>query len=446
MKITNWGKYPQVEAAVQPYRPGFVFGDEGGWIPRGMGRCYGDSALAARIVSSDRMNRFLAFDPATGQLTCEAGVTFADIIDVFLPRGWFPPVTPGTKFVSMGGALASDVHGKNHHKEGSFADHVLSFDLLTADGSVRRCSRDTHPALFQATAGGMGLTGLILSLTLQLRPVESSAIRMASIKARNLAEILDLFDASGEATYTVAWIDCLSRGNSLGRSILMQGEHATRDELPADRQATPFRPARRGSLTVPFDLPPFVLNNTSIRLFNQLYYHKQRARTVQRLVEYDPFFYPLDVIHHWNRIYGRRGFTQYQLVVPRAAGQQALPHILREIVGAGFGSFLSVLKLFGPQGSGLLSFPMEGYTLTLDFPITRRLFPFLDHLDHLVADYGGRVYLTKDVRLPAAMMARMYPRLPEFRAVLAQLDPDRRVRSLQSERLALHPRKLAEVL
>ncbi|MDX2286493.1 MAG: FAD-binding oxidoreductase [Bacteroidia bacterium] len=435
MKVSNWGNYPSVDVPMLDYRPGRPMPDDpGGWIARGMGRCYGDSALGSTIVSALKRDRILAFDPETGLIACEPGVTYADLIRVFAPRGWFPPVTPGTKFVSMGGALASDVHGKNHHVDGSVSRHVESFRLLTGAGEVLDCSRQQHPEVFDATMGGMGLTGFILDLTLRLKPIETTAIRLESIKARNLEEIFGLFDAFGQSTYSVAWIDTLASGRALGRSILMTGEHARRAELPAG--AEPLALPRSRSLSVPVHLPAFTLNRLSIGAFNTLYYAKQLRRVQTGLSSYEPFFYPLDAIHHWNRIYGRRGFTQYQFVVPKAAGQAAIREALNTVREAGFGSFLSVLKLFGPQ-AGMMAFPMEGYTLTLDFPISRRLFPMLDRLDALVAGYGGRVYLTKDVRLGPEMLARMYPRLPEFKAIVHRLDPEGRIRSLQSDRLKI---------
>ena len=437
MKVSNWGNYPVIDAPVRAWQPGDVLNGaaNGSWIPRGMGRCYGDSSLGSLMLSTGRMNRFLAFDEATGRLTCEAGVTFADLIEWFLPRGWFPPVTPGTKFVSLGGALASNVHGKNHHGEGAISRHVEAFTLLTAQGERLHCSRDQHPEIFLATIGGMGLTGLIETITLRLRRVESAWIQQQSIKARNLHEILALFDAHEKATYSVAWIDCLTGGRQRGRSILMVGEHAPGPAAPGPN---PLAIARQMPLTVPFFLPGFSLNRYTIGLFNTLYYHKQRRQQVTGLSTYDTYFYPLDFIHHWNRIYGRRGFTQYQFVVPRAAGAEALPLILDRIRSAGWGSFLAVLKQFGPADEGYLSFPMPGYTLALDFPLSQGLFPFLEELDAIVASFGGRVYLTKDVRLKPDMLHRMYPGLDTFRAVLRDLDPEGRVQSLQSRRLGVH--------
>lgn len=434
-RITSWGKYPVVEGQVRtdlqdldPEQP---------WIPRGLGRSYGDSALAPAVLSSQRYRRMLQFDPDAGILTCEAGVTYADLLTTFVPRGWFPPVTPGTKFVTLGGAIASDVHGKNHHKEGSITDHVLRLQLRLPEGTSVQVSREQSPELFWATVGGMGLTGFIESVTLQLKSIETAAIRQENIKAPNLETILALFDEFETTTYSVAWIDTLARGKHLGRSILMKGEHASLADVAGSCwEKQPLQLPKKRPLTVPFDFPSFVLNPLTVGAFNWLYYHKQFQRVQQGLQDYDSFFYPLDFIHHWNRIYGRKGFTQYQFVVPRSEGPEAIREVLHFLQRTGLASFLSVLKLLGP-GSGYLSFPMEGYTLTLDFPIKESLFPKLDQLDEMVAGWGGRIYLTKDVRVNRDMLARTYPNLSKFLEVRKTIDPQRTLRSLQAERLQL---------
>ena len=435
MKYSNWSNYPVIEAAENRYVPK-VYPNGTSWIPRGMGRCYGDASLGTQMISSANLNRLLDFDPISGALSCESGVTFEDLLETFVPQGWFPPVTPGTKFVSLGGAIASDVHGKNHHVEGSISRHVSSFDLLLPSGKEVRCSREQQPELFEATFGGMGLTGMVLRLTLQLKRIETAYIQGTSLKARNLTEILELFDEFESATYSVAWIDCVAGGKKLGRSILHKGEHASLDQLPLPQQKTPLHPKAPKKRTVPVYLPNFTLNPLSIKAFNRAYYHKQFSQTSTFLKSYEPFFYPLDAIHHWNRIYGRRGFIQYQFVIPREAGKKGLEEILKKISKQGQGSFLAVLKLFGPQ-SGMMSFPMEGYTLALDFPVSQKLFPFLDELDHQVADYGGRVYLSKDARLSPEMLRNMYPNLGEFQRILQSIDPKGKMESLLSQRLQI---------
>lgn len=442
MKISNWGNYPVIEAkSCAPNEQNAVYKaikGEKNWVARGMGRCYGDSSLAETSISSLKMNRFLAFDTAKGILTCEAGVTFEDILETFVPKGWFPPVTPGTKFVSMGGAVASDVHGKNHHIEGSFSQHTLSFALMLASGEIITCSRQENTDIFWATFGGMGLTGIILQVTLRLKKIETSYIKVESIKAKNLEEILSLLLDFEHATYTVAWIDCTTSGSNMGRSILMKGEHASLEQLKNTKYAAnPLAIPQKLKLNVPFYFPSFALNNLTVGAFNFAYYNKQFSKEISLIQDYDSFFYPLDAIHHWNRIYGKRGFTQYQFVIPKTAGYEGMKKIMEIVVKAGIASFLAVLKTFGKQ-DGLLSFPMEGYTLTLDFPISPQLFPILDSLDEIVSSYGGRIYLTKDVRVSAEMFAKMYPKLPEFQAILQKIDPQGAIQSLQSKRLNIN--------
>lgn len=435
--ISNWGKYPVVKGPEQTDISLLSSKQSASWIPRGMGRCYGDSSLGEQMISSRGLTRMLAFNEITGVLTCESGVTYEDLLTTFLPRGWFPPVTPGTKFVSMGGALASDVHGKNHHSEGSISDHVLSFDLLLPGGELIICTRELQPELFYATVGGMGLTGMILRLTLQMKRIETSAIKYEYVKARNLEEILPLFDEFSQATYSMAWIDTLAGGKKLGRSILMKGEHASLEEVKGSTwEKDPLAFPKKLPLIVPFNFPSFVLNPLTMNAFNFLYYNKQRSKVKSGLTDYDSFFYPLDSIHHWNRIYGKRGFTQYQFVVPTEAGSEAISAVLKHMRKHRMGSFLSVLKLLGPS-SGHLSFPMEGFTLTLDFPISKKLFPFLDELDEMVKGWNGRVYLTKDVRMTADMLKDTYPGLSQFLKVKDRIDPERIVKSLQSDRLGI---------
>ncbi|MEM6348969.1 MAG: FAD-binding oxidoreductase [Bacteroidota bacterium] len=436
MKISNWGNYPIVDAEVQStfrLNNGCLQG-----IPRGMGRCYGDAALSPKILSTPKANRLLNFDAATGILTAEAGLSIAELLPIIIPQGWFLPVTPGTKFVSLGGAVAADVHGKNHHSEGSIAAYLLGLTLLLPSGERLVCSSSDNREIFHATIGGMGLTGLILDVSLQLKAIETSAITQDSYKARNLTELLELLDRYEPSTYNVAWIDCITKGKSEGRSLLMVGEHATKTQIEQHKWAKDLlQVPKKARISVPFPLPGFTLNKFTIGAFNTLYYHKQRRSHVASITDYDTFFYPLDFIHHWNRIYGKRGFTQYQLVIPREAGKEGLLKVLHKARAAGFGSFLAVLKLLGPSSDGILSFPMEGYTLTLDFPITKRLFPLLNELDAIVVDHGGRVYLAKDVRLGAETFRKMYPRWEEFVKIRQKLDPQGLMHSLQSQRLEI---------
>lgn len=434
--VSGWGRFPRVEAVWRELRhideARDIVARNASLIARGNGRSYGDAALnRSCILSTRRSDRILAFDRGTGRITAESGLLLADLIAFALPYGFFPPVVPGTKFVTLGGMIASDVHGKSHHKAGSFGCHVDEFLLLTADGSARRCVRGSKDGLFEATCGGMGLTGLILEATLRLMPVETASIRQETVQAANLEEAIALCDESVAWTYSVAWIDCLGSGDRLGRALIHRGEHA-RAVAPG---ATPRLPPQRRSRRVPCDLPRAALNPLVVRAFNGLHY--RRAKIGMATVDYERFFFPLDGVLDWNRCYGRSGFTQYQCVVPRLAGAAALAAILRRVSAAGEGSFLAVLKQFGAEGEGLLSFPMEGFTLALDFPLRAGTLALLDELDAIVADHGGRLYLAKDARAGAAMMRRTYPRLDRFKAVRAAADPGRKFASLQSRRLDL---------
>lgn len=442
MLTTGWGRYPSIEAQWRTFDSENELrkileslDPANAAIARGLGRSYGDSSLSENVLSTRRLNRFISFDDATGELVCESGVSLAEILEVFVPRGWFLPVTPGTKFVTVGGAIASDVHGKNHHKEGSFSNHVKWLDVLLADGSVVRCSRTQNTELFLATCAGYGLTGIVLRAALRLKKIETAYLRQKIVKAKNLEEALSAFDEYSGWTYSVAWIDCLSRGAKLGRSVLMAGEHATGEEMKGTQDPLKLKPGRK--LRVPLDFPSFVLSTATVRAFNFAYYAKATNSQNEALISYEPYFYPLDGIHNWNRIYGKRGFVQYQFVIPKEAGREGLTKILQRIAAAGRGSFLAVLKLFGKEDAPYLSFAKEGYTLALDFPVTPNLLEELTELDAMVQGFGGRIYPTKDARMGSAMMESGYPKLAKFRSVREIVDPRRRFSSLQSRRLGL---------
>lgn len=441
MQVTNWGNYPKIEAEFKSFYTEAelksILKSSEECIARGLGRCYGDSALSSTIVSTTRFNHMLSFDEETGLLECESGVSLEEILDVFVPRGWFLPVTPGTKFVTVGGAIASDVHGKNHHVSGSFSNQIVSMDVMTSDGKVHTCTKRKNKDLFRATCGGMGLTGVVLRASFHLIPVESAYIRQETIKAKNLDEIMEIFEDSVDWTYSVAWIDCLASGENQGRSIMMRGEHAAREELnTADKKEKPLTLPEKRKLNVPFNFPSFALNTWSVKAFNELYYRKAPAGKTASVIGYDSFFYPLDAIHNWNRIYGKRGFTQYQFVLPKEKSKEGLKRILDVIASSGQGSFLAVLKLFGKQDD-LISFPKEGYTLALDFPITPTLFELFKELDRLVLEFDGRLYLTKDVRMDAAMMEAGYEHLEQFKTIKEKMDTRSLFHSLQSKRVGL---------
>jgi decaprenylphospho-beta-D-ribofuranose 2-oxidase len=404
-------------------------------LPRGLGRAYGDAAVPASpeglVIETARADRILDFDPASGLLTCEAGLSLAEIVRVFLPRGWFPPVTPGTKFVTVGGCVASDVHGKNHHRDGSFGEFVEQVRLYTADGRLVACGPHVERELFLATVGGMGLTGLIVEMTFQLRRVESPWIVLDARSVGGLDEMLDGLQASSrDWTYTVGWIDCLARGGALGRGVLMRGRHALRGET-TDR---PPRPRR--ALRVPWDAPEWLLNPMFMRLFNRLYHARHGAIREPRLVSCERFFYPLDALHDWNRLYGARGFLQYQCAMPHSAGTAPVRALLEKLAARGAASFLAVIKDFGPGSEACLSFPLAGTTLSLDLPYRGRATEELVHeLNAGVIRAGGRVYLAKDAVTRAADFALMMPRLDQWKASRDRWDPLRRFRSAQSVRL-----------
>lgn len=400
-KITNWGNFPVVEKEIKSEDSlqkikDFVLSHKE-VIARGNGRCYGDASLGENIFSTKRLNKFIGFDKIEGVLECEAGVLLSDILEISVPQGYFLNVTPGTKFVSVGGAIASDVHGKNHHSEGCFSEYVLEFKLMKENAEVITCSREENTEDFWATVGGMGLTGIILSAKIKLKNIETAYIRQESIKADNLDEIFQLFEESEGWLYNVAWIDCLQKGENIGRSILMRGYHALREELPPKLHKNPLKNPRKIMPTIPFYFPSWVLNSFTIKIFNWLYYNKQTKKSVEGFVHYEPFFYPLDVINEWNKIYGKKGFIQYQMVIPKEKGKEGMRKILETIADSGNGSFLAVLKLFGKNNpKSYNSFPMEGYTLALDFKVNDKLKYLVEELDKIVEEFGGRIYLTKD--------------------------------------------------
>ena len=435
MILSGWGRYPRLECATVTARGEAEVREavtaHSSLIARGAGRAYGDAALnrdATLLMTGS--NRMLEFDPVTGRLICEAGVMLSDIVELFMPRGWFPPVTPGTKFVTVGGMVACDVHGKNHHSQGSFGAHVEHFDLMLASGEVVCCSPNANSGLFAATLGGMGLTGVILRAAFRLRPIASPYIFQRTIRAPDLDSAMQIFEANRAWTYSVAWLDCLAKGARLGRSVIYLGEHATRDEA-ADRPP----PSPRSRIAVPFDLPRLVLNRYSVGAHNL--YRYAATRCGDSIVAAEPYFYPLDALTAWNRIYGRTGFLQHQCVLPLPVAREGLKRMLARIAARGTGSFLAVLKPMGAAGAGWLSFPMPGYTLALDFAANRANLDLLRDLDEIVADCGGRLYLAKDARADAGLVARGYPNLERFAALRNEMDPTRRFRSALSDRLNL---------
>ncbi|MGX1271919.1 FAD-binding protein [Streptomyces phaeoluteigriseus] len=430
VSVTGWGRTaPSTARLIRPrtYEEAVTaVRDSGtrGSIPRGLGRAYGDAAQNAggAVLDMTGLDRVHVIDVAGGSVLCDAGVSLHHLMEVLLPLGWFVPVTPGTRYVTVGGAIGADIHGKNHHVSGSFSRHVVSLELLTADGTVRTVRPGT--ALFDATAGGMGLTGVILTATVRLQPVDTTLMCVDTERATDLDDLMARLTATDHRyRYSVAWIDLLARGAATGRAVLTRGDHAPLAALPARARSAPlsFRPARLPA--APAYVPEGLLTRRTVGLFNELWYRRApRARTgeLQRL---SAFFHPLDGVPHWNRVYGRGGFVQYQFVVGHGR-EETLRRIVGRIARRRCPSFLAVLKRFGEADPGWLSFPVPGWTLALDIPANLPgLGAFLDELDAEVAAAGGRVYLAKDSRLRPDLLAAMYPRLEDFRALRAELDP-----------------------
>lgn len=413
-RYESWGRYPKANQTVltahSPSANLPLPNDSRSVLPFGLGRSYGDSCLNDKNIVLDTrpLSCFISFDEQSGILRAEAGVSLAEILEIFVPRGWFLPVSPGTKFVTLGGAVANDIHGKNHHRAGTFGNHVTSFGLRRSNGEYLTCSPTEHIDLFRATIGGLGLTGLIVWVEIRLIRISSSYLDTRNIKFGNLDEFLAISHETDPLfEYSVAWVDCIADGSSMGRGIFMAGNFA---------QSEPSRKHRSMRLSVPCDAPSFVLNPLSMKLFNTVYYNLQRAKTVDARTPYEPFFYPLDSVLHWNRIYGKRGFFQYQLVVPFDNDGAGLKEIFTHISRSRRASFLAVLKTFGDiESPGLLSFPRRGVTLALDFPNDGEpTFKLMEDLDRIVAEAGGALYPAKDARMSRSLFEQSFPLLGEF--------------------------------
>jgi FAD/FMN-containing dehydrogenase len=432
-RLAGWGRVPVVPGR-EVRSENLLSVVNGQPLTRGLGRSYGDSSLPAagdlEVISTTRADRILSFDPETGVLIGEAGVTLHDLYRLFLPRGWFVPVTPGTQFVTLGGMVASDVHGKNHHRDGSFGAHVTALKVRVADGRVLTCSPTVERDLFRATVGGMGLTGHIFEVAFSMVRVASPWLWTESVRMRDIDEfVAELQAASAEWPMTVGWIDCLSGGQRLGRGILIKARWAEPHEAP--RQP----PRLRRRLTIPFNFPSFVLGPLTIRAFNALKYLGHTPRVRRRIVHPESYFYPLDGLRNWNRMYGRQGLTQHQCVLPHEAGPAAARRFLEVLVAHGGASFLCVIKDCGPEGVGLLSFPRPGISIALDIAVRANTPTLIHALNECVLKEGGRIYLAKDAFTSAAHYRAMDGRLDEFLRVRRQWDPEGRLRSAQSTRL-----------
>ena len=443
--LSGWGRHPRMASTVlRPARPAEVpacLARPGHIIARGSGRAYGDAALGLDTsLHTAALDHVISFDPRSGRLHAEAGLRLIDLIPIILPHGWFPPVVPGTRYPSLGGMIAADIHGKNHHRDGSFGAHVEALRLLTASGDIL----DITPAdtdIFRATIGGMGLTGIILSATIRLAHVETGLIRQTTCVAHSLAEAIAGLDAADSAHYSVAWIDCSTKGPDMGRALIYLGEHATAAEAGEPTATHSRTVTNRPPIALPFDAPGFALNRHSIKAFNQLYFRRGAKKAgAPFLIDHVPYFFPLDAIADWNRVYGKRGFVQHQCVLPPDTAADALAALMQEVTARGLASPLAVLKKFGtasPPTTGMLSFPMPGYTLALDFALSPDLSPFLARLDAIVAQARGRLYLAKDSCQPRSLFEAGYPELEAFRTLRHRLDPQGKFASHQSRRLGL---------
>lgn len=407
-------------------------------VPRGLGRSYGDSAQLSggTAIDMNRLDRITSFDPATGVVDVEAGVSLDHLMRVLVPQGWFVPVTPGTRFVTVGGAIASDVHGKNHHHVGTFGQHLIDLTIVTGDGELRTVSSQVMPELFWATLGGMGLTGVVVAAKLAMMPIESAKIMATAVRAANLDALMETMRETDKVTkYSVAWVDCLAHGRNFGRGILMYGDHASAAQVGRRRDRWDFGAPQPAQF--PLDLPTGVLNRFSVKAFNELWYRKAPKTAHPHLDSIPAFFHPLDAIGSWNRVYGSGGFIQYQFVVPDEH-PQVVRSAIKAISDVGGASFLAVLKRFGPANQGPMSFPATGWTLALDIPARLAgLGATLDRLDGEVAEVGGRIYLSKDARLRPELLAVMYPRLGDWQQVRASFDPRHRFNSDMAIRLGM---------
>ncbi len=414
----SWGRYPLYGAKLIPLSwqsdyPEVLAQNNrlpGGALAVGMGRSYGDSCLLkdGSLLVATGMNRLLDFDPESGLLTAEAGLTLAQLLDFSVPRGYFLPVSPGTKYVTLGGAVANDIHGKNHHVAGTFGKHVTQFELVRSDGTHLRCSPTENPDWYAATIGGLGLTGVITWMQVKLKPIVSRKIDYEGVQFHGVDEFLALTEQYKNVEYTVSWIDCTSTGKNFARGIFMLGDHS---RVPDD-----LKPSKEPKLVFPFDAPGFALNSTTVSLFNTVFFHKQIKPRVRALQDYEPFFYPLDQVLHWNRLYGKSGLLQFQYAIPWEHAREGTIAILGEVAKSGLASFLAVLKAFGDVPSpGMMSFPQPGITLALDFPIKPDVsFALFDRLARMTLEYGGKLYPAKDARMTPAQFQTSYPQWQQF--------------------------------
>lgn len=445
-KISGWGNFPRVTSKIawvkNPTQLNATLVSNENVTARGLGRSYGDQAISSTslVASLPPMNKILSFDESTGILNCQAGLSLNQIIRIFAPRGWFPVINPGTKYVTIGGAIANDIHGKAHHVNGSFVNCVEDFDIMLANGEIVTCSRNHHQDLFYASFGGLGLLGIIIRASIQLKKIETTFFKQKSIKCENIDEMLDAFDQyDHDFDYSVAWVNALIKGENLGKGVLTLGNQAQLKDLPFKLRKEPLLIKPEPKLKVPFYLPDFSLNPFSVKILNRIIAHVQAKPT--SIVHYEKFFFPLDAILHWNRGYGKRGFIQYQFVIPLQNGRENIKKLLSAVSESGCTPFLNVLKKFG-EGQPYLSFPKPGYTFAIDFPVTKKLSAFITKMDQMVLDCGGRIYLGKDAMLTAEMFRKMYPDYQQWLNIKKKYDPQNKFTSSLAERLNLLNRNI----
>jgi FAD/FMN-containing dehydrogenase len=423
----SWGRYPEHKIDIKKFHD-FKFQKNNSFIPFGNGRSYGDSCINDNIIDTKCLDRIISFDIIKGEMIVQSGVLLSSILNCTIKKGWFLGVTPGTKYITIGGAIASDVHGKNHHLDGCFSNYVEWIKIKIPNGETIKCSKIINREFFYATCGGMGLTGIIVEAKIRLKRIKSKNIDQKIIRTKNLKETFDVFESIKNDPYSVAWIDCLVKGNKIGRSIIMSGKFSEDGDL---RYVWPIK------INIPIVFPSFLLNKFSVKLFNWLYYNRLKKDQINNKTDFNSFFFPLDSVLNWNRIYGKNGFTQYQFILPKKNSYIGLKEVLNEIALSGKGSFLAVLKLYGKENDNYLSFPMEGYSLALDFKIEPGIFEFLNKLDKIITKHKGRIYLSKDVRVSKKIFEKGYPRINIFRNFRKKNKLTESINSLQSQRVGI---------
>ena len=427
----SWGSHPNIKCSEielkssSELKKTILNNDE--LIVHGNGRSYGDSGINKTIIKSIDYNSVISFNYEEGTLEAQSGILLKDILKLIVPKGWFLKVTPGTKYITLGGAIASDIHGKNHHIDGCFSESVISFNLMLPDGKIKNCKKSDD--LFLASCGGMGLTGVILDAKISLMKINSKNIDSMSIKTKNLKETFNIFENKASYRYSVAWLDCTASNNSLGRGLISIGDFSSDGDLSYEPYTS--------NISIPNWMPSILINRYTINIFNFLYYNLQFKQIKKTKLNLDKFFYPLDGLNNWNNLYGKKGFIQYQFILPKEQSFKGMKEILNFISSEKLYSFLAVLKLYGAENKNYLSFPLEGYSLAIDFKLSDNLYSLLEKLDHIVLKYKGRIYLSKDVRINKDTFEVNYSKIEKFRNIRQKYQMDKKFQSLQSKRVKI---------